>query len=170
MKGAKIAGVSFNFISWALILTSVVFSWLTYSNLKNADSTIPVSENQLKTAVVMMLVISIIASIALFALTVSITSYTLRFKEMGPVAATLFFFEWILIAAAVVSLWLAPSKIEIYDEFGNDIGTLTAKYQLAAAVTSTVALGLFTIYYLMEIFPYIAKQETKKVTKRSTKA
>lgn len=94
------------------------------------------------------------AVLSTVALTIQVIFYTVQFRNMGAMSASLFFLEWILIAISTIVYWLISNPTTVKDN-----------YLLVGAITSTVALFLFTVYFGMEIYPFF--QEKLKSVKKN---
>lgn len=154
-------GIPVNIITWILLGIATAFAWVYYVALKDAkDSTD--GDRFINNVYGIMLTTAIFSTIALTGLTVSIAFYTAQFREMGAISASLFFFEWIMIAIVTVLFWLTTDATDI-----------NYMYRTAGAICVSVALALFTGYYMMEIYPYFKEKERgmkkKKVADKKVK-
>jgi hypothetical protein len=148
MKGSKFVGFPLSIIMWVLLAVSVGFCWAYFGEVHGKNKSFSGSDKQIiDNADTASLTASILSSIALVSLTIQMFSYTLQFRKMGPISASLFFIEWILIAVSTTVLWLISNPEQVKDN-----------YLLTGAITSTVALFLFTIYFGMEIYPFFQEK------------
>lgn len=147
-------GITINLLTWALLVASVSLAWIQLNKIhdKKENSETNTSYNTMLTA-------SVLGTVATAAVTLSVIFYTLRFKKMDRTALLLFFLEWGLIAASTVSYWLVSTPVEIGSK----------KYLNGAAITSTIALALFSIYFWMESREYVSVESKKEVKIRKLK-
>lgn len=155
MSATKFSGIPLSIIMWILLAISVGFAW-AYFNLLNqvkndfSGDTGRIVDNAWSS----MLTAAVLSTVALTALTIQVIFYTVQFRNMGAMSASLFFLEWILIAISTIVYWLISNPTTVKDN-----------YLLVGAITSTVALFLFTVYFGMEIYPFF--QEKLKSAKKN---
>jgi|DEB0MinimDraft_10_1074344.scaffolds.fasta_scaffold15515_3 uncharacterized membrane protein len=147
-------GITINLLTWALLVASVSLAWIQLNKIhdKKENSETNTSYNTMLTA-------SVLGTVATAAVTLSVIFYTLRFKKMDRTALLLFFLEWGLITASTVSYWLVSTPVEIGSK----------KYLNGVAITSTIALALFSIYFWMESREYVSVESKKEVKIRKLK-
>lgn len=141
----KYEGITFIVSLWIMLALAVAFSWTYFSQVNNVkdgnnDQVTDAAWNST-------LVTSIISSVALLAVSMQFMFYTPQFKKMAPVGASLFFLAWLLMAATTAVSWLIARPENVNNN-----------YLLVASVTSSVALLLFTIYFVNEVYPLIKKR------------
>lgn len=155
-------GIPINIIAWILLAIATAFSWVYYVALKDEKDANDGQSRLVNNVYTIMLTTAVFATIALAGLTVSIAFYTAQFREMGAISASLFFLEWIMIAIVTVLFWLTTDATDI-----------NYTYRTVGAICASVALALFTGYYMMEIYPYFKEKERgmkkKKVADKKVK-
>lgn len=157
----KLLGIPFNVITWALLAVSVGFAWAYYRQIQTILDSTNEGDNYIfaKSTRTGWLVSAILSTVALAGLTLSVMFYTVQFRDMTAISASLFFFEWALITAATVVYWIT-----------SELEGVKKSYRVVGAITSTVALGLFTLYYIIEIYPFFEKYQKDMKKLRTMKA
>jgi len=140
-------GIPINIIAWILLVITTAFSWLYYSQINALRDTLG-DDKFIDSVYTLVFVSAIISTIALAGLTVSTAFYTAQFRDMGAISASLFFLEWIMIAIITALFWLT-----------TDVTNKYYQYRTIGAICSSVALVLFSVYYMMEIYPYFKSME-----------
>lgn len=165
MSNSKIVGIPLTIFMWILLGISVGFAWAYFNLVNQAKGVASGFEKQIIDSTWnAMLTAAILSTAALAGLTIQVIFYTVHFREMGPVSASLFFLEWVMIAASTVVYWLITNPTTVKDN-----------YLLIGAITSAVALLLYTVYFGVEIYPFfkekmrMIKDKDKKKKKKPAK-
>ena len=153
MFNRKFVGVPMNLLAWALLAVSVGFMWYLYAEILKVDGPLKgVYGNTLvEQAESLSLAIAIMTTLALIGLTTSIAGYTFTEKILNVNRVAMFTLEWILIAVSVALIWSISKPSEVDDNV-----------HLVPAITATLALVLYTGYFMMEARGMKTGKKSKK--------
>ena len=154
MKSYKIVGIPLNLLAWVLLAVTVGYSWYWFSLVQPLVSNDNFEQQIMDRAEAILLVCAVLSTLALLGLTISIAGHTFSNKPLNLSRAMLFSFEWILIAATTVLLWSIDNPDTVLDSA-----------QLVPSITVTIALVIYTGYFIMEGY-HINDEPEKKTRKR----
>lgn len=157
----RIIGIPIHILNWVLITTSTGLAWATYAYFSPQKTGITLVDNTSD----MFLAVAILLSICFISLTLLTFIYTLRFKDMTTISSSLFFLIWILMATATAVAWVSDTGV-----IPSNL-TLQYDYSLPTAIMTSIALFFYSIYFILELYPFIRRMEidnnkTKKVSKK----
>jgi hypothetical protein len=151
MFNKKLVGIPINMLAWVCLAISVGFAWWWYSLVAVISSSDAVQNYVIGKAEQILLAVAIMTTLALVGLSISMGGYTFTEKTLNLNRAALFSVEWILIAVSVALLWSIDNPDSVEDAAA-----------LTPSITATLALVLYTGYFLMEARGMKTGKKSKK--------
>ena len=153
MFNKKVVGIPVNMLAWALLAVSVGYTWYWFTEIQKIDTALKNTDAKTLAdqAESLSLAIAIMTTLALVGLSATMGGYTFAKKDLGVNSAAMFTLEWILIAVSVGLIWPVNNPSEVEDSV-----------KLVPAITTTLALVLYTGYFAFEGHLMLKKNKSKK--------